>query len=199
MFIEQTERKEITAVFLLLLVIAIFLGFGMYRIVSDIDDSEWTPPKITAAPSQKPAVKPAPNRYIKPSVKTYSFFSPLKPGTGWISSNYGMRTLFGKRRMHKGIDIAVPTGSPVFSAGTGVVTKAGRNGGYGLMVEVTHSNGTITRYAHLSRMMCRKGDNVGPGEMLAESGNTGRSTGPHLHFEILINGKTVNPKKYIKI
>ena len=62
MFIEQTERKEITAVFLLLLVIAIFLGFGMYRIVSDIDDSEWTPPKITAAPSQKPAVKPAPNR-----------------------------------------------------------------------------------------------------------------------------------------
>ena len=101
--------------------------------------------------------------------------------------------------MHKGIDIAVPTGSPVFSAGTGVVTKAGRNGGYGLMVEVTHSNGTITRYAHLSRIMCRKGDNVGPGEMLAESGNTGRSTGPHLHFEILINGKTVNPKKYIKI
>ena len=100
--------------------------------------------------------------------------------------------------MHKGIDIAVPTGSPVFSAGTGIVTKAGRNGGYGLMVEVTHNNGTITRYAHLSRIMCRKGDNVGPGEMLAESGNTGRSTGPHLHFEIRRDNRVINPESIIE-
>lgn len=199
--IEITGRRELAAVFAVLTLTASVIGVGMYRTVADIEvDPDWTPRKIYSTKSlEQPA--PAPvvkNRYI-PKIETNVFYSPLKPGTGWISSRYGMRTLFGKRRMHYGVDIAVPAGSPVFAIKEGIVTRAGRWGTYGIMVEITHDDGLVTRYAHLSRAMCRKGDKVSMGEMVAESGNTGKSTGPHLHFEIRKNGKAVNPTRYVKL
>lgn len=201
----NTGRRELAAVFAVFALTASVIGAGMYRTVSDIEvDPDWTPRKgysykSIAAPTPAPEVKkPEENRY-KPKIESNVFYSPLKPGTGWISSQYGMRNLFGKRRMHYGVDIAIPTGSPVFAVREGTVTGVGRWGTYGIMVEVTHKDGLVTRYAHLSRAMCRKGDKVGIGEMIAESGNTGRSTGPHLHFEMRRNGTALNPARYVKL
>lgn len=120
-----------------------------------------------------------------------SFIWPLK---GRISSGYGWR--WG--RFHHGIDIAVPTGTPVRASKSGRVIFSGRNGGYGLVVYIDHQDQTETRYAHNSRLLVRRGDYVYKGQVIAYSGNTGRSTGPHLHFEIRLKGKSVNPLRFLK-
>lgn len=112
---------------------------------------------------------------------------------GWISSPYGYRAIF--KRYHHGIDIAAPTGTKINAYDGGVVTYSGRKGTYGLMIELDHGNGRKTRYAHCSALYHRRGDTVTRGEHIADVGNTGRSTGPHLHFELLINNKSVNPQK----
>lgn len=118
----------------------------------------------------------------------------IKPITGGrISSRFGYRTLFGKRKFHKGIDWAIPTGTTVRAACSGTVITAGWGGSYGYYVVIKHSDGSTTTYAHLSKILCKKGKKVSQGEKIALSGNTGNSTGPHLHFEIKINGKNVNP------
>ncbi len=113
------------------------------------------------------------------------------PAEGVLSSRYGWR--WG--RMHKGIDIAGPVGTPILAAGGGVVTYAGWNsGGYGNLVEVTHPDGSVSLYAHNSRIMVREGQRVRQGQQIASMGSTGNSTGPHLHFEIHSPGKgAVNP------
>lgn len=111
-----------------------------------------------------------------------------------ISSRYGMR--WG--RMHHGLDIAVPVGTPVRAAAGGVVSFSGVQGGYGNIVIIDHGNGVETRYAHLSRNVVSKGQRVARGELIAYSGNTGQSTGPHLHFEIRQRGQSVNPELYLK-
>ena len=114
-----------------------------------------------------------------------------------ISSGFGMRfhPVLGYSRMHKGIDFAVPVGTPVMAAGAGVVQIAGRLGGYGNYLRINHQNGYGTAYGHLSRLApgIHPGSHVHQGQIVAYSGNTGMSTGPHLHYEILVAGNQVNP------
>jgi len=116
------------------------------------------------------------------------------PVSGRISSRYGPR--WG--RMHYGIDIAVNTGTPVKAAARGRVSFAGWNGGYGYLVIIDHGNNVETRYAHLSRIAVQVGQYVSRGSVIAYSGNTGNSTGPHLHFEIRYKGQAVNPLNYLQ-
>lgn len=125
--------------------------------------------------------------------KTMATGSFAVPTRGRISSRYGMR--WG--RMHQGIDFAAPVGTPIQAADGGVVTKAGYYGTYGYMVEINHENGYTTRYAHTSKMHVSPGTRVYKGQHIANVGNTGRSTGPHLHFEVLLNGSNRNPSSYI--
>lgn len=116
------------------------------------------------------------------------------PVRGPISSRYGWR--WG--RLHEGVDIAVPRGSPVRAAAAGRVVYARWGGGYGYMVEVDHGRGVVTRYAHLSRIVVREGQYVARGQVVALSGNTGHSTGPHLHFELRYRGRAVDPLPYLR-
>lgn len=118
-------------------------------------------------------------------------FEPLK---GVLSSDFGKR--WGKN--HEGIDIAVPVGTPVMSAECGTVTFAGDGGTYGKLVRIDHGHGVITAYAHLSEINVSTGQSVGANTQIALSGNTGRSTGPHLHFEVVKNDTPLDPKPYFK-
>jgi hypothetical protein len=119
---------------------------------------------------------------------------------GWLSSHYGMRThpLSGRREMHKGIDFAGKMGGKVISVAKGVVTYAGKRYGYGRVIDIAHGNGYVTRYAHNSRLLVSIGDTVEKGFQIAEIGSSGRSTGPHVHFEVLKNGHQVNPARFIQ-
>jgi len=119
---------------------------------------------------------------------------------GWISSYFGMRThpLSGRREMHKGIDFAGKLGGEVIAVAKGVVTYAGRRWGYGNVIDIAHGNGYTTRYAHNSRLLVSVGDTVEKGFQIAEIGSSGRSTGPHVHFEVLKNGREINPVKFIR-
>ncbi|GFN37159.1 peptidoglycan DD-metalloendopeptidase family protein [Tepidimicrobium xylanilyticum] len=118
----------------------------------------------------------------------------LMPTRGYISSRYGMRS----GRMHRGLDIAAKIGTPIKAADGGKVTFVGRKGAYGNLVEIDHENGYVTRYAHCNTIKVKKGDRVYKGQVIATVGNTGRSTGAHLHFEIIKNGKYQNPSSYVK-
>jgi len=119
---------------------------------------------------------------------------------GWISSFYGYRVdpFNGKKAFHDGIDFAGKTGSAVISVADGIVSWAGMRGGYGGLVEIDHGNGYITRYAHNKSLEVNTGDRVSKGDVIALMGSTGRSTGPHVHFEVLRDGKSVNPFNYIE-
>jgi len=118
---------------------------------------------------------------------------------GWLSSRFGKRNdpFTGKKEFHKGLDFAGKKGSEVVAVGAGVVSWSGKRSGYGNLVEVTHGNGYVTRYGHNERNLVKTGDTVEKGQLLALMGSTGRSTGPHVHFEVLRNGKAVNPAKYL--
>jgi murein DD-endopeptidase MepM/ murein hydrolase activator NlpD len=122
---------------------------------------------------------------------------PVKKG--WISSYYGMRNdpFTGKRTMHKGMDFAGKEGSDVVAVAAGVVTWADDRYGYGELVEVNHGKGYITRYGHNSEILVEIGERIKQGQVIAKMGSTGRSTGPHVHFEVVRNGKIVDPTKYI--
>lgn len=119
--------------------------------------------------------------------------------------NHPISSKFGKRRdpflkriaHHAGIDFKTKYGQPVFATGDGTVIAAKRKGGYGKMVEVDHGNGIVTRYAHLSRISVKTGDKITVGAKIGATGSTGRSTGPHLHYEIRINDKAVNPQRFL--
>ena len=118
---------------------------------------------------------------------------------GWLSSYFGIRTdpFNGRRVHHKGVDFAGKMGSDVVSVAAGVVTYSGKRSGYGNLVEINHGNGYSTRYGHSSELLVKVGDTVKKGQKVAKMGTSGRSTGPHVHFEVLLNGRAVNPKKYI--
>ncbi len=118
---------------------------------------------------------------------------------GWMSSRYGYRTdpFSGKIAWHDGIDFAGKDGSPIISTAAGVVTYAGKRYGYGYLVEVNHGKGYTTRYAHCKEILVSVGDIVKKGQHLAKMGSTGRSTGPHVHFEVRKDGKSLDPAKYI--
>lgn len=114
-----------------------------------------------------------------------------------ISSKFGYRALLGSVEFHNGIDLLVWYGSKVLATKDGVVVKAGWQTGYGWVVEIEHEMGFHTIYGHNSKLLVRKGDEVKAGDLIALSGNSGRSTGPHLHYEIRLNGVAVDPLKYL--
>jgi murein DD-endopeptidase MepM/ murein hydrolase activator NlpD len=118
---------------------------------------------------------------------------------GYISSGFGERAdpFDGHEAVHKGVDIAGRRGSDVLAVATGVVTRAGPASGYGTLVEVNHGNGYYTRYGHNEQVLVAVGDTVTRGQVIALMGSTGRSTGPHVHFEVLRNGQQVNPLSFI--
>ncbi len=117
-----------------------------------------------------------------------------------VKGTYRSTSGFGPRwgRMHEGHDWAGPVGTPIHATADGVVSFAGRSGGYGNLIKIKHEFGYETRYAHLSRIRVKVGDRVSRGDRIGDMGNTGRSTGPHLHYEIRIGGAATNPMKYIK-
>jgi len=119
---------------------------------------------------------------------------------GWLSSYYGMRTdpFSGRREMHKGIDFAGQMGVDIVATAAGVVTWAGKRYGYGQLVEINHGNGYSTRYGHCDRILVKVGDKVVPGQKISLMGSSGRSTGPHVHYEVLKNGRQVNPTKFVR-
>lgn len=119
---------------------------------------------------------------------------------GWLSSRYGYRNdpFTGKRQFHRGMDFAGAEGTPIFAAAGGLVTKVEKQNNFGLLVEIDHRNGYVTRYAHTLEVLIKEGDIVKKGQPIAKMGNTGRSTGSHLHFEVLKNGKNINPSKLLK-
>jgi len=118
---------------------------------------------------------------------------------GWMSSAFGYRTdpFTGKRAWHGGVDFAGKENSDIIAVASGVVTWSGDRYGYGNLVEINHGGGYATRYAHCKELFVKVGDIVEKGQVLAAMGSTGRSTGPHVHYEVRKNGKGINPKKYI--
>lgn len=116
-----------------------------------------------------------------------------------LTSNYGMRThpVLGGRRKHTGIDLAAPTGTPIYATADGVIGRADWYSSYGLYISINHGASMETRYAHLSRLAVAAGDNVRKGDLIGYVGSTGRSTGPHLHYEVRVDGLAVNPIPYM--
>jgi len=123
---------------------------------------------------------------------------PIK--RGWISSFFGKRTnpFTGKTEMHKGMDFAGKSGSKVYAVAGGVVTWSGPRYGYGNLVEISHGNGYVTRYGHNASNLVVVGEAVKKGQVVSLMGSTGRSTGPHVHFEVLKKGKRVDPLKFVQ-
>lgn len=118
---------------------------------------------------------------------------------GWISSHFGYRTdpFTGRNAYHRGIDFAGPIGSQVVAVAAGVVTYSKDRFGYGRTVEINHGNGYVTRYGHNSKVLVQVGDTVQKGQAIALVGSTGRSTGPHVHFEVLKQGRAVDPMTFV--
>jgi murein DD-endopeptidase MepM/ murein hydrolase activator NlpD len=177
------------------------------RVTQRVSLNQSTAPRYT---SSSPAVNgvmlnvPAPRTYTVPAaqrVATGSSYggettaSLIWPSKGTLSSSYGRR--WG--RMHQGIDIAGPIGTPIVAAADGVVvTSEFQSGGYGNLIELQHNDGSITRYAHNNRLHAGVGQTVKQGQHISDMGNTGRSTGPHLHFEFHPGGgSAVNPMAYL--
>ena len=117
----------------------------------------------------------------------------IEPVTGTITSRFGSRS----RGIHTGLDIANSRGTPIKAAASGVVTYSGYKGSYGYMVVIAHANNVQTYYAHCSRLYVNAGDSVNQGDVIAAVGNTGNSTGPHLHLEVRVNGVAKNPQNYL--
>jgi murein DD-endopeptidase MepM/ murein hydrolase activator NlpD len=120
--------------------------------------------------------------------------------SGWISSAFGVRVdpFTGLRAFHAGVDFAARQGASVLSVAAGIVSDVGERFGYGLLVEINHGNGYVTRYGHNDTALVTVGERVRKGQAVAQVGDSGRSTGPHVHFEVLLNGRTVNPHEYVQ-
>ncbi|WP_324740335.1 M23 family metallopeptidase [Tsuneonella sp. CC-YZS046] len=145
--------------------------------------------------------EPAPRR----STSARRSITPLPGQTGdggrasGVTSGMGMRVnpILGRQMFHAGVDLAAPAGKAVRATADGVVTRAGWSGGYGLLVVVRHANGYETRYAHMSRIRVAPGQSLAKGQVIGHVGSTGRSTGPHLHYEVRREGEPVDPKAYM--
>lgn len=150
-------------------------------------------PKIGAENSHGPAAAP---------ITTRAGFSWPLPATepGSITSAFGGRRdpIHGQHRQHDGLDVAAPGGTPVLSMADGVVRSAGSSGGYGQLVEVDHGGGVVARYAHQSRVDVRPGDVVRRGQVIGAVGSTGRATGDHLHVEVRVDGRAVDPHAFLR-
>jgi murein DD-endopeptidase MepM/ murein hydrolase activator NlpD len=123
----------------------------------------------------------------------------VTPTKGWVTSRFGYRKspFTGRKEFHKGLDIASRTGTPVMATADGVVTFSGTKGLLGKIIIIDHGHGMVTRYAHLHKSLKKQGDVVKRGDKIGQIGNSGRSTGPHLHYDVKLHGISVNPEKYI--
>ncbi|MFN3425411.1 MAG: M23 family metallopeptidase [Novosphingobium meiothermophilum] len=141
-----------------------------------------------------PAAKPVASRPTSVSIPTL-----IPVAISRLSSNFGMREhpVLGGRRAHKGVDLSAPTGTPIRATADGVVEKADWFGGYGLYVQLGHGAAMETRYGHMSRIAVAEGQQVRKGDIIGYVGSTGRSTGPHLHYEVRVAGEAVNPMPYM--
>lgn len=121
------------------------------------------------------------------------------PVKGFLTSGFGYRSspFTGRGRMHTGLDISNRPGTPVWAPARGTVTFSGRDGAYGICITIDHGNNIVTRYAHLQKSLVKEGQYVQRGDVIGALGSTGRSTGPHLHYEVLVGGVHVNPLRYI--
>jgi len=121
------------------------------------------------------------------------------PAKGWLSSRFGYRKspFTGKKEFHKGLDISARMGSPVVASADGTVSFSGWDRGYGRLVVINHGYGLKSKYAHLKKSLVKKGQYVKRGETIGLIGKSGRTTGPHLHYEVLLNGVPVNPLRYV--
>ena len=139
------------------------------------------------------------DNFFKNQKSLLSSTPSIWPTRGWVTSGFGFRKspFTGLREKHEGWDIAARNGAPVRTTADGVVVVEGREYGYGNLVEIDHGYGLVTRYGHNSKHFVKVGDRVKRGQVVVLVGNTGRSTGPHLHYEVLLNGVPVNPKNYI--
>lgn len=142
------------------------------------------------------SINPVSENSIKPTIEKMSYQMPVK---GRISSGFGNRfhPIDKVTKFHAGMDIAAPVGTKIGAAAAGVVTFAGWSKGYGNLVVIKHADGKETRYGHTSKMFVKEGDSVVAGQQIAAVGSTGKSTGPHLHFEVRENGQAVNPQKFL--
>lgn len=161
------------------------LGSEVYAPISETPEGRVVSPNMPILPDSDQYLPEAPNR----------FSGYMWPAQGVLTSGFGRR--WG--RMHQGIDIAGPVGTPIYAAAAGVVVRSGWNsGGYGNLVDIRHPDGSLTRYAHNSRLLVHEGQQVRQGQQIAEMGSTGYSTGPHLHFEIRLPDQgAVNPMAYL--
>ena len=123
----------------------------------------------------------------------------IRPTSGWMTSRFGHRVspFTGRKEFHKGVDIANRKGTEILATADGIVSYAGKKGAMGHVLVIDHGHGMITRYAHLSEALKKRGEKVKRGDTIAQMGNSGRSTGPHLHYEVHLNGVPVNPATYI--
>ncbi|MBI5183623.1 MAG: M23 family metallopeptidase [Nitrospinae bacterium] len=140
------------------------------------------------------------DEFLKDQRSLLSASPSIWPTKGWLTSRFGYRNspFTGISEMHEGIDIATRVNSPVYSTGDGVVISTGMDYyGFGNVLDIDHGYGIVTRYGHNARNLVKEGDKVKKGQLIALVGNTGRSTGSHLHYEVIINGVPVDPLKYI--
>ena len=123
----------------------------------------------------------------------------IRPCKGWKTSNFGYRIspFTGRREFHKGFDIANRKGTPIVATADGVISFSSQKGLLGNALYIDHGHGMVTRYGHLDKILVKRGKSVKRGDKIATMGNTGRSTGPHVHYEIHMNGIPVNPEQYI--
>jgi murein DD-endopeptidase MepM/ murein hydrolase activator NlpD len=137
---------------------------------------------------------------LEHNAERFASVPSIMPTPGWLTSQFSRsraHPLLHISRPHEGIDVAAPMGAPIIAPASGVVTKVAYENGYGNTLEIDHGNGIVTRYAHCSRIDVRSGQRVTRGQRIAAIGSTGLATGPHLHYEIHINGKVVNPLTYV--
>jgi len=138
-------------------------------------------------------------KYLKDQQNLLASTPAVRPTSGWTTSRFGYRTspFTNRREFHKGYDIANRLGSPISATADGVVSFTGPKGSLGNMVVIDHGHGMVTRFGHIHKILVKRGDAVKRGDTIALMGNTGRSTGSHVHYEVHFNGLPVNPEKYI--
>jgi len=139
------------------------------------------------------------DEFFKEQSSLLSHTPSIWPARGWVTSTFGYRRspFTGLREMHEGLDVATQLNSPVIAPANGIVIRVGYHRGYGNLVEIDHGYGVVSRFGHNSKNLVKVGQKVKRGDTIALVGNTGRSTGPHLHYEVALNGVPVNPYRYI--
>ena len=171
----------------------VILASGMYvhNSVESIDEAEKEVIEVVEETSENDVVEYIEEEEVEEVEEEFNFTNPLRSGT--LTSRYGTR--WG--RLHAGIDIANSTGTAIYAAQSGDITFAGWSGNYGNLIIIQHSNGYETYYAHCSSILVSVGDKVEQGQLIGKVGCTGNATGPHVHFEIRLNGNVVDPYTYI--